>query len=152
MNVFFSRPCLGIEIRNKNQNKISDTFTRTRFCVRIIWIKNQTTTKIRYKYLSTSFTHTPEPKEDPRMRNARRCCRDRAHTVEFSRKKKEISEGEYKWLHTKLSPERSAKLIVIHIRFGFPFAPSSCDLVRIIQFEFTICSLPHNKFSVGRIS
>lgn len=49
-------------------------------------------------------------------------------------------------------PERSAKLIVVHVWFCFAFAPSSGHLVRIVQFEFSIYSFPHNEISIRRIS
>ena len=44
--------------------------------------------------------------------------------------------------------ERTAELVVIHVRLVFPLSPLACHLVWVDQFELAVCALPSD---TGRV-
>lgn len=49
------------------------------------------------------------------------------------------------------SPERSAQLVIVHIRFGFALAPAPGHLVGIRQLELPVRPLPRDAVGVRRV-
>lgn len=48
-------------------------------------------------------------------------------------------------------PQSATQFVVIHVRFRFPFAPSSGHLVRIGQFELSVRAFPRDAIGVAGV-